>query len=362
MAMQLSSLSPLAVPYDGRLGRAYEESHDTLRSPFQRDRARIIHSQAFRRLQGKTQVFMSGAGDHYRTRLTHTLEVAQVARDIARTLHLNEDFTECLALAHDLGHPPFGHAGEAALNDWLTPHGLHFEHNEHGKRIITLLEEYSSHYPGLNLDLDIVQGILKHTPPFREEKALSHVLEVQGVNLSDEIAYVSHDCDDGLRAGIFSLAAITDLPLGAQAKTLAAERGGLLSRALIHLLVKDLITHSLAAIREQHLCTIEDVERSNAPVIRFSKSMRNHLTELAEFLRLHLYIHPTIVQSNDAGQNLIRSLCERYLHSPPEKILAIQHRTASSLPQAIADYVAGMTDSFAMQQDTANIHALPAIL
>ncbi|MBI3618819.1 dNTP triphosphohydrolase [Candidatus Peregrinibacteria bacterium] len=241
MAEANALLAPYAVPYEGRLGRVTLEPEDRTRFPFQRDRDRIIHTQAFRRLQGKTQVFVAGEGDHYRTRLTHTMEVAQIGRDLARALSLNEDLTECIALAHDLGHPPFAHAGEESLDAWMRGHGLSFEHNEQSLRLVTLLEEHASRIPGLNLNREVLEGLEKHS---KHLEGRSHTLEAQVVNMADEIAYTGHDCDDGLRAGFFSIEDISSLALAKKAMDLIAPRGTALRGGIIHLLVTDLLEHT----------------------------------------------------------------------------------------------------------------------
>ncbi len=318
-------LSPLAVPHEGRLGRAVPEEEDAIRFPFQRDRDRILHAAAFRRLQGKTQVFVDAEDDYVRTRLTHTMEVAQIARDLARALSLNEDLTECIALAHDLGHPPFGHAGEEALDAWMREQGGHFEHNEQSLRIVTLLEKHSAAAPGLNLNREVEEGLCKHA-------AGGHrTLESALADRSDEIAYLSHDCDDGLRAGFFPLSDLKTIRLGRAALGRTEARGTYVRGALTDLMVRDLI------------------ETSDND-IAFSPAMQEGMDELRGFLADRLYLHPSVRSRAEEGQRIVTALCTHTLAHPHDKIASLQERTGGSLAEAVKDYVAGMTDAFAQTQ------------
>ena len=280
-------LAPYAVSHTGGRGRAFCEPEDETRFPFQRDRDRIIHTQSFRRLKGKTQVFVAGHGDHYRTRLTHTMEVAQISRDIARTLRLNEDLAECIALAHDLGHPPFGHAGEEALDTWMQTHETRFEHNEQSLRIVTLLEEHTSHTPGLNLNREILEGLNKHFTPHDAPAASTtgHIptLEGQLVNLADEIAYTAHDCDDGLASALFSFDDITGIPLGKRAEKRAQDRGTSLRGALIHLLVTDLYEATEKELTSHSVRSLQDVTIASGSLVRFSPAMERDLQAIHDF-------------------------------------------------------------------------------
>ncbi len=335
------------------LGRPAGEPEDRTRNPFQRDRDRIIHTQAFRRLQGKTQVFVAGEGDHFRTRLTHTMEVAQIARDIARTLGLNEDLAECIALAHDLGHPPFGHRGEEALHLWMTRHGLTFEHNAQSVRIVTLLEQHSPLAEGLNLNREVLEGLQKHRealviPPPDFPRALS--LEAQIVNAADEIAYLGHDCDDGLRAGLFSLTEASDVPLIHRANDLRKKRKTELRGAVIDLLVTDLYDETKQRLRQNGIETLRNVYACPVTLAYFSDTMENDVKALRTFLWENMYNHPRVVQAGAEGQEIIRILCDRYLQHPPEKVLELHRMTAGMLPEAVKDYVAGMTDGYAKVQ------------
>jgi dGTPase len=326
------SLSQHAIPREGTLGRIHKEPADGMRTPFQRDRDRVIHTQAFRRLQGKTQVFVTQAGDHFRTRLTHTLEVAQLSRDIARFLSLNEDTCECIALAHDLGHPPFGHAGEDALNEWMQEFGLSFEHNAQSFRIVTLLETHSSLFPGLNLNQEVLQGLLKHVTPHDQplpspSNTLS--LEAQLVNIADEIAYSSHDSDDGLSEGLFSLQDITHIPLIKEAHEKRLSRGTSLRGALIQILIDDLL---ISAGKQN---------------ITFSSGMRSELSKLRTFLWDNMYLHPEVLNKANQGKKIVHALCASFHSSPPQKVQDLQKKFNCTKEEAIKDYVSGMTDRFA---------------
>lgn len=326
-------LAPYAVPHEGRLGRAVTEAEDTIRFPFQRDRDRIIHSQAFRRLQGKTQVFVAGEGDHYRTRLTHTMEVAQVARDLARAMRLNEDLAECIALAHDLGHPPFGHTGEDAIDAWMREQGLSFEHNEQSYRIVTLLEVHAPGVPGLNLQGEITEALRKHS-------TVPSTLEAALVNLADEIAYVSHDSEDGLAGNLFPREDLLRVPLARRAEELRSGRNTSISGALKRLLAEDLLEQARVSLRAS----------GAKPDIRFSPDMSKNLALLRAFLMERMYSHPLIRVPADRGKEIVLLLCRAFATDPPEKILQLRHRTDGSLAEAVKDYVAGMTDAYAQSQ------------
>jgi len=344
-------LHPNAVPHEGRLGRRVEEPQDETRSTFQRDRDRIIHTTAFRRLQGKTQVFVSGEGDYFRTRLTHTMEVAQISRDVAHALSLNEDLAECIALAHDLGHPPFGHTGEEAINMWMHEHGSHFEHNEQSFRIITILEKRSSQYIGLNLNREVEEGLLKHSfkhPEFGH--TLEPSLEAEVANLADEIAYLSHDCDDGLMAALFKVKELIEIPLAREAYDRSKARGTYMRGSLVHLIVKDLLETSAPLLGNS----------SPEARIRFTPTMRQGLNQLREFLATRMYAHPKIRLKADEGKEIVMLLCRNYYSHPNDKILNIQERTGGTLIESVKDYVAGMTDGFAWLQ-AAELGVLPVV-
>lgn len=340
-------LAAYAVPHGTGLGRTHPEIEDDLRFPFQRDRGRIVHTQAFRRLQGKTQVFVIGESDHVRTRLTHTMEVAQISRDVARVLRLNEDVAECVALAHDLGHPPFGHMGEAALAEWMQSQGSDFEHNAQSLRIVTTLATHSPSLPGLNVNLEVIDGLQKHVAITAGGRHAS--LEAQVVDACDEIAYCGHDCDDGLRAGLFTLEEAKSCGLIGSALATTAARGTSLRGGIIHLLVTDLCQSLERHVAENGLTTLPDVYRCTTRV-DLSPRVRQQVQELRNFLQARMYEHPRVIEKNRRGQEIIRELCQAYLRTPPAKVIELQRRHGSDLSRAIADYISGMTDTYAQLQ------------
>lgn len=346
-----SLLAPYAVPILGTLGRVYDEPDDDTRFPFQRDRDRIIHTQAFRRLKHKTQVFVSGHGDHYRTRITHTLEVAQVSRNIARTLGLNEDLAECIALAHDLGHTPFGHAGEEAMDESMKQYGKSFEHNEQSLRVVRLLEERSSVYPGLNLSCEVLEGLLKHRTPHDHPDVIlprSSSLEAQIVNLADEIAYTAHDTDDGLRARQFTSADILKTKLGARASALASERHTDIRGPIVGLLVRDLYEEIEQSLRDAKIHTLLDVYAAKVPLVHFSPEMESLLKEHRTFLWDHLYKSSSVQKQANQGKETIRTLFSAYMEKPPLRVKELMKRSGSSKEEAVKDFIAGMTDTYAL--------------
>ncbi len=348
-----AALSPFAVKNGGGLGRTFSESDDATRFPFQRDRDRIIHTQAFRRLKHKTQVFVSGHGDHYRTRITHTLEVAQISRDIARTLGLNEDLAEAIALAHDLGHTPFGHAGEEAMRQCLEPFGRTFEHNQQSLRVVTLLESRTSLYAGLNLSIEILEGLMKHRTPHDAPEGSdvphSPSLEAQLVNLADEIAYTAHDTDDGLRAGQFFVKDIEKTKLGILASERVKERSTELRGAIVDLLVTDLYAETERLLADKKILSLDDVYAAADPLVNFSPTMEKDLAELRAFLWDHLYRSPAVLEQAKRGQQVIINLFAAYRKSPPAKVKELMVKTGGALEEAVKDYIAGMTDTFALQ-------------
>jgi len=340
---------PYAVPLSGLLGRPVPEPPDATRNPFQRDRDRIIHSQAFRRLQGKTQVFVAGEGDHFRTRLTHTMEVAQLSRDIARTLGLNEDLAECIALAHDLGHPPFGHMGEAALDVWMRKHDSSFEHNEQSLRVVTILEEHSPLAPGLNLNREVLEGMQKHVPK-RGDGTRGPGLEAQTVDLADRIAYTGHDADDGLRAGLFTVQDLKQTTLGKSGLDHASKRQTPLGGAVIDLLVTDLYRETGRTLSDARIQSLDDVYVSPKALVRFSDGMGRQLDELKKFLSQRMYFHPRVLEGSKEGQQIVTALCDGLLRNPTEKVTALMKKNTSTLAEAVKDYVAGMTDGYAKER------------
>ena len=359
--------APYAVAAHNSRGRKTAEKAPQGRSEFQRDRDRIIHSGAFRRLEYKTQVFVNHEGDLFRTRLTHSIEVAQIARSIARSLRLNEDLAEAISLAHDLGHTPFGHAGQDALNNCMKAYGG-FEHNLQSLRVVDMLEERYAEFDGLNLCFETREGVLKHCSPdnaarlgdvgerFLSKKRPS--LEAQIANLSDEIAYNNHDVDDGLRSGLISLEQLEAVPLVAeQLKTVRDAYPDLPERRVVHetvrrminVLVTDLIGQSESNIEACAPATLEDVR--NAPtLIAYSTGMNEQQRELKNFLRVHLYRHYRVLRMSAKAQRIIGDLFGIFMSDsrllPPQfQRLAEQDRA-----RAVADYIAGMTDRYAIRE------------
>jgi dGTPase len=357
--------APYAVQPGHSRGRRYREPPPRGRSEYQRDRDRIIHSTAFRRLEYKTQVFINHEGDLFRTRLTHSLEVAQIARSVARSLLLNEDLTEAVALAHDLGHTPFGHTGQDALNACMKPYGG-FEHNLQSLRVVDVLEQRYAAFDGLNLSFEAREGILKHCS-IKNARELGDVgerfikrrrpsLEAQLANLADEIAYNNHDVDDGLRSGLLSLEQLAEIRIFARhMKIVLREYPGLAGRRLVHetvrrmidTLVTDLVRASAEGIRRHAPASIEEVRRA-PPLITFSPRIREESLELKRFLRDNLYRHYRVVRTSTKARRVVTELYGAFLADarllPPE----FQARAQKDTPRAIADYIAGMTDRYAI--------------
>ncbi|HEY7743163.1 MAG TPA: deoxyguanosinetriphosphate triphosphohydrolase [Burkholderiales bacterium] len=358
-------LAPYAARPERSRGRRHREAPPRGRTEYQRDRDRIVHSTAFRRLEYKTQVFVNHEGDLFRTRLTHSLEVAQIARTVARSLRLDEDLTEAVALAHDLGHTPFGHTGQDSLNACMRPYGG-FEHNLQSLRVVDLLEQRYAAFDGLNLTFEAREGILKHCSP-RNARALGDVgerflkkrrpsLEAQVANLADEIAYNNHDVDDGVRSGLLDLAQLAEVPVFARhMKAVLRQYPQLPPRRLRHetvrrmidTLVTDLIRTSAENIRRLAPGSIEDVRRAPA-LIAFSPRIRDESEALKRFLREHLYRHYRVVRMSGKARRIVADLFAALLADnrllPPE----FQERARADAPRAIADYIAGMTDRYAI--------------
>jgi dGTPase len=359
--------APYAVSEANSRGRLHAEPRPQVRSEFERDRDRIVHSTAFRRLEYKTQVFVNHEGDLFRTRLTHSIEVAQVARSIARALRLNDDLVEAVALAHDLGHTPFGHAGQDALDECMRDHGG-FEHNLQSLRIVDQLEERYAAFDGLNLMFETREGILKHCPPakaadlgelgrrFLDDRRPS--LEAQICNLADEIAYNNHDVDDGLRSGLLTLAQLESVDLFARHVDEARrEFPGLSERRLIHetvrrmigALVADLLAESARRIAAAGVASLDEV-RAAPPLIGFTAAMRAENAALKRFLFKHLYRHPRVLAMTERARRLIRDLFDAFL-ADPRRLPAQYHAAAAAAPaRTAADYIAGMTDRFAARE------------
>jgi len=362
-------LAPYAQRSEDTRGRRWPESEHEYRSVYQRDRDRIVHSRAFRRLEYKTQVFVNHEGDHYRTRLTHSIEVALIGRTIARALRLNEELVECLALSHDLGHTPFGHLGEDVLDDLLADHGG-FNHNRQTLRIVERLEERYPEFQGLNLTWEVREGIAKHggtidvdtAPEFAEyEPGSQPPLEAQLIDLADEIAYNHHDVDDGLEAGLLDVNELAEAvplfgrPLDAARRRLprANERQARNTalRGLIDTLVTDLIETTRDGIERGGVASIDDVRGAGAPLVALSADVERGNRDLKRYLQQHLYQHHRIERMRDKAKRLLIALYERYHDNP--RLLPDESRARAGeagLERTIADYIAGMTDRYAIQE------------
>jgi dGTPase len=377
-------LAPYACDALRTRGRRYPQPPAPTRDNFQRDRDRIVHSSAFRRLVYKTQVFLNHEGDLFRTRLTHSLEVAQLGRSIARSLHLNEDLVEAIALAHDLGHTPFGHAGQDALNACMAQYGG-FEHNLQSLRVVDQLEERYPEFDGLNLTFETREGILKHCsranaqelerqePGGIASRFLGNTqpsLESQLCNLADEIAYNAHDIDDGVRSGLITLAQLQEVPLFDQFRrqTLAdfphlqdAAFGRRLLyesiRRMLSCQVYDVIAATSLAIETNQPESVDAV-RQLPPLVQFSADMRRQSNALKGFLLQQLYRHPQVIQSTDQGKRVVRSLFLAYITQPADMTERYLNRAMRSggvgneLARTVADYIAGMTDRYALHEHT----------
>ena len=360
-----STLAPYAAAPAKSRGRRHPEAAPRGRSEYQRDRDRIIHSTAFRRLEYKTQVFVNHEGDLFRTRLTHSLEVAQLGRSVARNLQLDEDLTEGIALAHDLGHTPFGHAGQDALNACMKPYGG-FEHNLQSLRVVDILEQRYAAFDGLNLTFETREGILKHCSP-RNARELGELgerflrkrqpsLEAQIANVADEIAYNNHDVDDGLRSGLIELEQLCEVAIFKRHRTAVLELYPVLSgRKLVHetvrhmidTLVTDLIESSAESIRRHRPETLEDI-RSGPPLVGFSPEIREEQLELKRFLNENLYRHYRVARMSSKARRIVSDLFQAFLAEPVLLPPEFQARAGEDKARAIADYVAGMTDRYAM--------------
>jgi len=360
-------LAPYAVSDAASRGRRHPEEVPRHRSQFQRDRDRIVHSTAFRRLEYKTQVFVNHEGDLFRTRLTHSIEVAQIARSIARALGLNEDLTEAVALAHDLGHTPFGHAGQDALHRCMREFGG-FEHNLQSLRIVDELEERYAEFAGLNLCFETREGIIKHCSLDNARRigdvgerfltGQQATIEAQICNLADEIAYNNHDIDDGLRSGLLSLEQLAEVELFARyLGEVRRLHPALADRRLVHetvrrminCLVSDLIATSRTAIAAAAPATPEDVRRVG-PLVTFSEAIWTDHHALKHFLRTHLYQHYQVLRMTTKAHRVVSDLFAAFLGDPRLLPPQYQERAVADKPRAIADYIAGMTDRYAIRE------------
>ena len=360
-------LAPYAQRSAHSMGRRYEEPEHSWRGPFMRDRDRIIHSTSFRRLENKTQVFVIFEGDYYRNRLTHTIETAQISRTIARGLRLNEDLSEAIALAHDLGHPPFGHTGEHVLHGLMKEHGG-FEHNSHGLRIVDILETRYPGFPGLNLSFEVREGIARHKTAYDAPDAvlLEHdpgapTLEARLVNVADEITYSSHDVDDGLKSGLLNEQGLRDTDLcraileemdaNPALSNSRSLRHYQLIRKLIDRQVNDVLTCSRAAIAAAGIETIEDVRACDDELVTFSPAMAEQSAQLRTYLMEHFYRHHRVATMANKARRFLKALFSAYM----DELALIPAETrarsnGASDPRVVCDYIAGMTDRYALEE------------
>ena len=363
-ATERATLAPFAQKSGESRGRKFPEESHAYRTEFQRDRARIIHSRAFRRLEYKTQVFLNGTGDHLRTRLTHSIEVASISRTIARALGLNEDLAEAIALAHDLGHSPFGHSGEEMLAECMREHGG-FEHNRQSLRVVELLENAYPKFPGLNLTFEVREGLQKHqafydSPEPGEEKYRCPSLEAQIANLADEITYYSHDLDDAVDFEILDAAQLQesavwrrshDTVLGRYPEVREPELHKLIIRDIIDVQVQDVVQTSADSIARANVQSADEVRQQQTPLIRYSNQLLEANRELRKFLYRNVYFHPRVAKVNQRACEMLRSVFEAYVREPNSLGAAATKRIESEgLHRTICDYIAGMTDRYLLEE------------
>ncbi len=369
--MQSNTFSKLSASIYSK-GRFYHENKSSLRSPYQRDRDRIIHSTAFRRLKHKTQVFVNTTGDHYRTRITHSLEVSQIARTLAKVFKLNEDLSETLSLAHDLGHTPFGHAGEEALNECMKKSGG-FDHNIQTLRIVTLLENRYYNFKGLNLSIETLDGLIKHNGPIKNKKKLNKILgknffknkitfayspslEAQIASISDDIAYNSHDLEDGLNAKLFKLKDISEIPIlkdiifKHENKIIKYPQELVLRqiiRDIINEMVKDVIINTKKNLKKRKIKNIIDIYKSKYPLVSFSKNMKKFDKSVKTFLKKNMYYHRNVIHKTNFGKRIVKRLFF-YIKKNPKKFEQIHNIKKANIDRVICDFIAGMTDRYAI--------------
>jgi dGTPase len=357
----------LFAPYGMRSarsrGRRYPEPEDPLRTCYQRDRDRIIHSSSFRRLEYKTQVFVNHEGDNYRTRLTHSLEGAQIGRSVARALGLNEELTECLVLGHDLGHTPFGHSGERVMDELMKEHGG-FEHNQQTLRILELLEERYPGFPGLNLTWEVREGVIKHQQdsdaraPAEYAPGQSPTLEAQLVDFVDEIAYNNHDIDDGLASGMFTADSIRSVRLFREAHDEVLAQGiderimrHQVVRRIINRCIRDLLETTRRQIEASRIESVEDVRGAGRRLVGYSDDMAVGVRELKDFLFKNMYRHYRVVRMGDKAGRIVRDLFQSFVAEPLQLPPHYHERVEREGPhRVVCDYIAGMTDRFALDE------------
>jgi dGTPase len=361
-----STLASYAMKSYNSRGRVYKEQEHPYRSAYQRDRDRVIHSAAFRRLEYKTQVFVNHEGDYYRTRLTHTLEVAQIARTIAASLRLNVDLVEAISLAHDLGHTPFGHSGEEALNQLMAKSGG-FNHNLQGLRVVDILEKRYPNFPGLNLTWEVREGLVKHSSTFDRAAKIKELapgelptLETQIVDIADEIAYDNHDLDDGIASGLLKELDLEKLPVWNNICAKISKkyvkmdeeiRRYSIIRSLIDLQVTDLIQETDNNINKLKIKSYRDAKKLDKKIVSFSKEMLNLRKPLREFLMQKLYHHYRVIRMSDKAKRFIQELFNVYADKPEQLPTKIQKRIpVDGVRRVVCDYIAGMTDRYALDE------------
>jgi dGTPase len=362
--LEAQSLAPYGIRSRDSRGREYPEDEPAERTVFQRDRDRIVHTTAFRRLEYKTQVFVNYEGDYYRTRLTHTLEVTQIGRTLARALGANEDLVEAVCLAHDLGHPPFGHAGESALARLMADHGG-FDHNRQSLRIVTLLERRYPEFPGLNLTWEVREAIVKHETEYDVSDAAGYEpdkrgsLEAQIANVADELAYTAHDLDDGLRSGLILPRQLHGLELwdrlcqslGWRPEDIDELARHRLIRRLIGLEVTDLLQATSERLQKSRVDSVEALQRLAYHVAGFSPSMASMNRQLKDFLYRNMYQHHRVVRMQVKADSFLEDLFNAYVRNPEILPESVQSRSdEGEFHRTVCDYIAGMTDRFALQE------------
>ena len=367
-----NNLKPYATKSIRSKGRIYKEQENSIRSPYQRDRDRIIHSSSFRRLKHKTQVFVNTEGDHYRTRLTHSMEVSQISRTLARSLGLNEDLCETLSLSHDLGHTPFGHAGEEVLNLCMKEYGG-FNHNIQTLRIVTLLENKYYNFLGLNLTIETLDGLIKHNGPVKNMYLFNKILknnafnnkidfnafpslEAQVASISDDIAYNNHDLEDGLRAHLFTIEKFTSIPfisdlVNKHIKHIKNFRREIIInqivRDLINLMVIDVINTTNKNLEKIKPKSTNDIYKQNHLIVDFSSKMKKVVFQVKNFLKINMYNHKKVVINTNRGKRIVKDLFN-HLSTKHKKYISVKLLKKEQKKRAIADFIAGMTDRYAI--------------
>ena len=369
--MQSNTISNLSTSIKSK-GRFYFENKSKLRSPYQRDRDRILHSTAFRRLKHKTQVFVNTSGDHFRTRITHSLEVSQIARTLAKYFNLNEDLAETLSLAHDLGHTPFGHEGEEALNECMKKNGG-FDHNIQTVRIVTLLENRYYNFKGLNLSIETLDGLVKHNGPIKNKIKYNKILgknffkqkinfnnspslEAQIASISDDIAYNSHDLEDGLKANLFKLNDIKRIPI---LNVLLKKHINKIKkyphdivlrqivREIIDEMVRDVIFNTQKNIKKNRIKSVKDIYKSKYPLVCFSNKMKKFDTNIKKFLKKNMYYNKNVIHKTNLGKKIVKKLFF-IIKKNPKKYIKIDKSNNADIERSICDFIAGMTDRYAI--------------